>query len=90
MMSGIEFVDAPPPSPGAGNSLLHRQRVSEFVAALRDRPGEWAIYPYPSTEVSARAAASRISRGKVAAFGAGFQATASRGVVYARYIGVQR
>lgn len=86
-MRGIEFVDAPPGNPSVGNSLLHRQRMSEFVAALRDRPGQWAIYPWPSTELSARAIASRISRGKIAAFGDGFEATASRGTVYARYIG---
>ena len=62
-MSEIEFVGALPGSTNVGNTRMHRKRMSEFAVALRDRPGEWAIYPYPSTEVSARAAASRISRG---------------------------
>lgn len=86
-MSEIEFVDALPADATTGNNRLHRKVVATFVAALRDRPGEWAKYPYPSTDLSARAIASRISRGKIVAFGEGFEATASKGTVYVRFTG---
>lgn len=86
-MSEIEFVGALPGSANVGNTRMHRKRMSEFALALRDRPGEWAIYPYPSTDLSARAIASRISRGKIAAFGDGYEATATKGTVYVRYVG---
>lgn len=87
-MTSFEFVDE---VPGAvpPNSRMHRQRVTEFVAAVRKKPGKWAIYPYPTTELSARATASRISRGKVAAFGDEFEAVVRHGVVYVRYQGAK-
>lgn len=88
-MSDIEFVDQIP-GEAAPNSLLNRQRLREFADAVRKQPGRWAIYPYPTTDLAARAAASRINRGKIAAFGDRFEAMCSHGVVYVRFLGEEQ
>lgn len=82
-----EFVDQPPTSM---QSRMHRARLKAFVEEVRKHPGKWAVYPYPSTNGSARAIASRISRGKLVVFGEGFEATSNHGTVYVRYIGDER
>lgn len=81
MSDGIEWVDEPP-------FAVHRKAQAEFAKKLRAYPGRWAIYPMASSKESARAAASRISRGRIAAFAEGFEAVTRRGVVYVRYTGV--
>lgn len=88
-MSEIEFVDQLP-GQAAMQSRIHRKRMAEFAEAVKKQPGRWAIYPWPTTEGSARATASRISRGKVAAFGVGFEAVSSYGTVYVRWQGTER
>lgn len=80
----IDFVDELPPSEGSWDSL-HRKKVQEFAAALKRRPGRWAVYPWVPTDTAGRALASRISRGKIATFADGFQAVSRRGTVYIRY-----
>lgn len=84
-MKEIQFVDEVPGDP-APNSRLHRQRLREFADAVRKKPGQWAVFPYPATDIAGRAAASRISRGKVNSFGDGFEAVSRRGTVYVRYV----
>jgi hypothetical protein len=85
-VSGIEFLDELP-GKAAPNSRLHRKQLFEFAEAVKKEPGRWAIYPFPSTDLAARATASRISNGKIAAFKVGFEAVTRRGVVYVRYEG---
>lgn len=85
-MSEIEFVDQLP-GESAMHSRVHRRRMREFAEAVKKQPGRWAIYPWPTTESSARATASRISRGKVVAFGDGFESVSSHGTVYVRWQG---
>ena len=82
----IEFLDEIPGDP-APNSRIHRKRMQEFIDAVRRHPGKWAVYPYPTTDMAARATASRISRGKIASFGTGFEAVSSHGRVYVRFLG---
>ena len=79
----FEFVDAPPP-PSSRVDMLNA-----FADALRDRPGEWAIYPRPSSNrESARATAKNIRYGVLKAFPKGqFDARESEGVVYVSHIG---
>lgn len=84
-MSGIEFVDELPGSDR--QSRVHRERMREFADELRKQPGRWAVVPWETTELSSRATASRISRGKVAAFGRGYEAVSTHGTVYVRYQG---
>lgn len=86
MSDEVEFVDSVP-GEVPPNSRIHRQRVREFAEQVKRNPGRWAVYPYPTTELGARAAASRISRGKVVGFGDGFEAVCQRGTVYVRYMG---
>ena len=81
----IEFVDELPVA--APNSRVHRNGLKEFAGELKKQPGRWAIYPGTTTQLSSRAFASRVGRGKVASFGSGFEATSSLGVVYVRYVG---
>lgn len=85
-MSDIEWMDEPPPTERWDSA--HRRRVQQFAEQLRQNPGKWTIYPWTSSESSARAMASRISRGKVQAFAEGFQAVSRRGATYVRYEGV--
>ncbi len=83
-MSGVEFVDGLPGDTPM-QSRVHRERIREFAAELRKQPGRWAIYPWTTTDSGSRATASRISRGKVVAFGDGFRAVSSHGTVYVQY-----
>lgn len=86
-MTEIEFVDELP-TDGSRQTRLHREEMREFANALREQPGRWAKLPWETTELSSRATASRISLGKVAAFGTGYEAVSTRGTVYVRYHGV--
>ena len=88
-MSDIEFVNDLPENGRVFNSRLHRQMMADFAAAAKANPGRWAVWPYPSTYAAARAVASRISLGKIAAFGDGYDAVCNQGTVYVRYVGEQ-
>lgn len=78
------FVDTPPP-PSRGRNALY----AAFREALRGRPGEWAIWPREfKNKNAASATVANITRGRSPAFPAGeFEARASDGVVYVRYVG---
>lgn len=84
MTDDIEFMDELPPQVGPWDGL-HRRRVQQFADELRRNPGRWAVYPWTPNMEAARAMASRISRGKMAAFAENFQAVSRGGVVYVRY-----
>ena len=77
----VEFVEEPP-----GGIPTDRAQVCAFADELTANPGRWALYPWP-VEAS-RALASRIKRGRIAAFSKGFDAVTRRGRVYVRYTGV--
>lgn len=85
-MVNVEFMDELPPPVGPWDSL-HRREVQEFAEALQRNPGRWAPYPWPQSSDASRSMASRISRGKIAAFAENFQAISRNGVVYVRYEG---
>lgn len=77
-----------PPVLAANRSRNHPDRAA--AAALRARPGEWAIVSTSQTITRAQSKASFISRGKTASFGAGFDAVArtvdGEHRVYVRYV----
>lgn len=81
---GFEFVDAPPER-ARGRNELYRA----FALALKARPGDWAKWPREFEKENVASATRRnIVAGKMANFPAGeFEATASKGVVYVRYVG---
>lgn len=81
----VEFLDGPPPSGSGRWDRVRRERIEHFAESLRANPGQWAIYPLELTNTAARATASRISCGRIAAFGEGFQATSRGEKVYVRY-----
>ena len=84
-MTGIEWAD--PPAPRGGTLTRREQR--EFAEKLKGRCGQWAVFPTSGgSAVAVRALASRISRGKQAAFKDGFEAVFRDGTVYVRYVGV--
>ena len=84
----VEFVDAPPPTPGRWDAT-RRKEIQEFVGVLKQNPNRWAIYPWSTTKEAARAAASRISRGLSTTFGDEFSAVSRGNVVYVRYDSVE-
>ena len=87
-MSEIEFqfVAEPPPREYGRNRLY-----SEFAEALRNRPGEWAIWPREmKNKTVASVTAMNVRRGKLANFPEGeFESRAAQGVVYVRFVGDQ-
>jgi hypothetical protein len=86
-MIDVEWADPPPPRGGS----LTRMEQRTFAAELRSRPGCWAVFPANGgSYVAIRALASRISRGKQAAFGQGYEAISRNGMVYVRYTGGQQ
>lgn len=85
----FEFVETPPDKPKTGwwvtNDLYRR-----FAEALRDRPGEWAVWPHEqySTGRYAAAVANNIRKGKYSALPMGeFEVYAAEKRVYVRFIG---
>jgi hypothetical protein len=82
-MTDIKWAD--PPMPRGGTLTRLEQRA--FAEELKVRRGCWAVYPTCESYAAVRALASRIARGKQAAFGAGFEAVSRSGVVYVRYVG---
>lgn len=85
MTYSIEWADPPPPK---GGSLLRKEQRA-FAEELKARPGQWAIYPSTRSSVAVRALASRISNGRLTAFGKGFEAVTRHGVIYVRFVGGQ-
>lgn len=83
----IDIKWADPPDPKGGALTRKEQRV--FADELKARPDCWATYPIPASAspLAIRALASRISRGRQAAFGSGFEAVSRNGIVYVRYVG---
>jgi len=85
-MSDITWLEGDPPSEGW--NAARRAATERFAAALTANPGRWAQWPFqPASTSAARAQASRITRGKIAAFRRGFEATAVGDTLYVRYIG---
>lgn len=83
MTYDIEWTD--PPAAKGGSLLRKEQR--EFAEQLKARRDQWAIYPSSGSSVAIRALASRISNGRMSAFGEGFEAVTRHGVVYVRFVG---
>lgn len=82
-MTEFKFVDAPPPGEIGRNSMYR-----EFAEALRDRPGEWAIWPREfKNKQTACACVSNIRRGDRGIFKDGFEAVARGVTVYVRFVG---
>lgn len=83
----VKFVDLPKDERGAKPDSL----LCEFADALRDRPGEWAVWPRAVTLRSAQQLAwairARTARTPVAFQGGGFDAKSRGGVLYVRYVG---
>ena len=68
-----------------------REQQRQWAEALKKHPGRWAKYPWPGVSYGAtRALASRISCGKISAFGRGFTAMQRKGEVFVKYIGTGR
>lgn len=76
---------ADPPAAKGGSLLRKEQR--EFAEKLKARREQWAIYPSTGSSVAIRALASRISNGRMSAFGEGFEAITRDGVIYVRFVG---
>lgn len=86
-MTEFKFVDNPPLPRDSGHRAIV-ELLEEFAAALRGRPGAWAIYPGRYTKSSARTLASSIKKGLRNPFPKGdFDAYTVDGVCYVRYIG---
>lgn len=80
----IEFVDAPPPDNRRGGND-HRQELRAFAEALKERPGQWAVWPFPTT--SPYNTSNNIRRGTVAPFPFGeFEAVTRKKKVYVRAV----
>lgn len=82
-MSDVEWTDPPE----AKGGLLTRREQREFAAALRGRPGDWAVLPARGSWTAVRALASRINRGRQSSFGEGFEAISRNRVIYVRFVG---
>ena len=80
MSAEFEFVDELPADGRAKHPVL-----KAFAAALRARPGAWAVYP---AEVKRAAnAAAAINRGSNTNLSPGFEARVRGGVCYVRFVG---
>ncbi|MGH8967597.1 MAG: hypothetical protein ACRDXB_20040 [Actinomycetes bacterium] len=80
----VEFVEKLPGSPRGGRPVAN----AGFAAALRERPGEWAVWPKPITVQTMRVYRRSIPRGILRAFhGGGFEAAVREGRLYVRYVG---
>lgn len=85
MAHEFEFVGRLPSPTGRGRDRV----LDRFAAALRSRPGEWAVWPKPVTRGTARTYATAIARGVLATFPAGeFEAAERQDTLYVRYVGV--
>jgi hypothetical protein len=82
MTEEIEWEDPPD---GIRGKLVSRRR--EVASALRANPGRWAIVYRAKTHAAAATFASLLRGGRDKSFGAGFDASVSDNVVYARYVG---
>lgn len=84
----VEFVDELPEGGRRQWDAARRRVVRDFAAALKANPDRWAKYPIPApSNNAARAMASRITNGRIAAFADGFQAVGRGDTTYVRYIG---
>lgn len=91
-MSDFQFVDLPKPQRGrTSGSFTQDALLNEFAAALKARPGEWAIWPKETTWRAAKRKADHINRPgqytAVAFKGGDFKARVLDGVLYVRYVG---
>ena len=84
--SKFEFVDDFPPTRGERSAL-----VAEFAGALRANPSRWAKFPLALSEKSASSYVSHIntgnSRGPKDLISGEFEARATRGTLFVRFIG---
>ncbi len=81
----FQFVDElPQPKGGRGANQLYEA----FAEALKQRPGQWALFPVEHKDKTAAASrASNIKHGKYKSFPAGQFAASVRGLqVFARYV----
>lgn len=85
-MSGIRWVSDLPPA-GSNGDAQRRREAEQFAAELKDRPLQWAIYPFAQSYSAARATSSRINLGRISTFAKGYEAVQRGGSVYVRYIG---
>lgn len=83
-MTDFEFVGAPPAwETGGGNT---NPLYAEFAAALRARPGEWAVWPVRS--MNQGHVRSNVIQGRYVALPRGeFQARLHKGRCLVRYVG---
>lgn len=94
MTMSIEFVEPPAPTPWR-QSTSHWRNVS---AALRQKPGAWALVYATQVEGTARTYANKIRKGLMPGLGGarGEFESVSRSdrqgnyIVYARYIGTEK
>lgn len=83
--SKFEFVDDLPPT-GRERSAL----IAEFADALRANPSRWAKYPLALSKISAQVYATHINNGNGRGpkdLISGFEAKATRGALFVRFIG---
>lgn len=79
----FEFVNVPEREPGRGNT---NPLYAEFAAALRDRPGEWGVWPVRSMRQAH--VRSNVVQGRYSAMPRGqFEARVHDGRCLVRYIG---
>ncbi|MBF6358135.1 hypothetical protein IU449_26930 [Nocardia higoensis] len=80
------MTELPPEKPQESGRAEYRA----FAAALRERPGEWAKWPVPIKDTTARGYASQIRGGMIAAFRGGqFDAVFRDGQLFVCYTGGQ-
>src|SRR3954471_13743324 len=89
--SGIVW-EAPPAAARSSRSLPHPQ-LAAFAAALRSRPGEWALYPRPLSSGSCTVTQQVIKQGQrskwtpAGTFDATVRTVDGQRRLYVRYIG---
>lgn len=89
----LTWSDPPPVLKTGGGTPTHKDpeltsRWAAEAAALRERPGRWAIlHPEEVTPRTKYNLAVNIRLGRLSAFGDGFQAVVRKGRVYVRFEG---
>ncbi|MCM6776240.1 hypothetical protein NDR87_18900 [Nocardia sp. CDC159] len=80
----FEFVDELPAKTGRGRDWL----LDAFAEALKARPGQWARWPKPLMDSTAKTYVSAIGKGRLRPFPVGeFEAVVRFDVLYVRYVG---
>lgn len=82
----IELIREEPPKAERGRGSV--SKYQPWLRAIAEHPGEWFRWPELMNKRTANSVASELRKGRLGA-GPGYEAAGRKGVLYARYVGVQ-